>query len=169
MKKWILVWAILSTLWAVGVTAMHFRNPLPFPDHGHRTYGVPDEKARQAVVHVLEEVTPLKERFTFDSGATHQTLMWDGFTVIHYLDSDIQQSKKLTGNGLSVPVDDPLASAHRAIQILNQEGYQASIISGINFDLPENYLVPVESNAFNGWALVFRRSLIKMPYPKVRK
>ena len=169
MRKVLLTWAIIATIWAIAATAMHFRNPLPFPDRGHRTYGVPDERARQAVVRVLEQVTPLRERFTFDSGVTHQTLMWDGFTVIHYLDAEEQKARHLSGNGLSVPVDDPLDSAKRAVQLLKAEGYQASIIEGIKFDLPENYLVPVESNAFNDWALVFRRPLRRMPYPNIRK
>jgi hypothetical protein len=169
MRKAIWIWAVVATIWAIGATAMHIRNPLPFPDHGHRAYGVPDEKARATVVKVLQQVTPLRERFTFDSGSTHQTLMWDGFTVIHYLDSDIQKARNLTGNGLSVAVDDPLDSAKRAVELLKAEGYQASIIEDINYDLPEDYLVPVESNAFNQWALVFRRPLIKMPYPKTRK
>lgn len=168
MKKAIWIWAIIATIWAVAATIMHFRNPLPFPDHGHRVFGVPDERTRQVVVKVLQEVTPLRERFTFDSGATHQTLMWDGFTVIHYMDSDIQKARTLSGNGLSVPVDDPELSAKRAVELLRAEGYRADIIEGINYDLPPNSLVPVESDAFNGWALVFRRSLINMPRPKVR-
>lgn len=168
MRKAIWIWALITTVWAIAVTVMLVHNPLPFPDHGHRAYGVPDERARAAVVRVLQQVTPLRERFTFDSGATHQTLMWDGFTVIHYLDSDIQKARNLTGNGLSVAVDDPLGSAKRAVELLKAEGYQAAITEGINYDLPEGYLVPVESNAFNGWALVFRRPLMKMPYPKIR-
>jgi len=168
-RKIIWIWAIVATLWAVGATAMHIRNPLPFPDRGHRAYGVPDEKARQTVVNILQEVTPLRERFTFDSGATHQTLMWDNFTVIHYMDSDIQKAKNVSGNGLSVAVDDPTASAKRAVELLKAQGYQAEILTGINYDLPEGYLVPVTSNAFNDWALVFRRPLVKMPYPKIRK
>jgi len=169
MRKAILIWAIVATIWAIATTVMHFRNPLPFPDHGHRAYGVPDERARQAVVKILQEVTPLRERFTFDSGATHQTLMWDNFTVIHYLDSDIQKARSLSGNGLSVAVSDPQASAKRAVELLKADGYQAEIITGINYDLPDGYLVPVQSNAFNDWALVFRRQLISMPYPKIRK
>ena len=168
MRKAVWVWAVIATVWAIGATVMHFRNPLPFPDHGHRAYGVPDERARKAVVEVLQEVTPLRERFTFDSGATHQTLMWDGFTVIHYLDPEIEKSRNLTGNGLSVPVDDPESSAKRAVELLRAKGYKADIIEGINFGLPPNYLVPVESDAFNGWALVFRRSMIKMERPTVR-
>ena len=168
-RKLIWIWAIVATLWAIGATGMHIRNPLPFPDRGHRAYGVPDEKARQTVVNILQEVTPLRERFTFDSGATHQTLMWDNMTVIHYLDSDIQKARSVSGNGLSVAVDDPMTSAKRAVELLKAQGYQAEILTGINYDLPEGYLVPVTSNAFNDWALVFRRPLIKMPYPNVRK
>jgi hypothetical protein len=169
VRKVIWIWAVIATVWAAAATVMLFRNPLPFPDHGHRIFGVPDEQARKAVVKVLQEVTPLRERFTFDSGATHQTLMWDGFTVINYLDADIQRTRNIGGTGLSVPVDDPELSAKRAVELLRAEGYKADVIEGIDYDLPPNSLVPVESNAFNGWALVFRRSLVNMPYPKVRK
>lgn len=168
MRKAIWVWAAMATIWAVGATVLQFYNPLPIPDHGHRVFGVPDERARKAVVKVLQEVTPLRERFTFDLGASHQTLMWDGFTVIHYLDPEIQKARNLSGNGLSIPVTDPELSAKRAVELLKAEGYKAAIIENIDYDLPANYLVPVESDAFNGWALVFRRSLIKMPRVKTR-
>lgn len=162
------VWAVLATIWAAVSTILHFRNPLPIPDKGHRAFGVPDDRARKTVVKVLQEVSHLSEQFTFDSGATHQTLMWDGFTVIHYLDPEIRKARNLTGSGLSVPVKDPERSARKAVELLRSEGYTASLIEGIDYDLPPNHLVPIESDAFNGWALVFRRPLIKMPFPKKR-
>lgn len=160
---------LITLLWAFVVTLMLLKNPLPFPDKGHRIFGVPDEDAREVVVKLLSEVSHLRERFTFDSGEVHQTLMWDGFTSIHYLDPEIQRTRKINGNGLSIPVDDPVSSAQKAIEFLRAAGYKASLIENINFDLPPNHLVPVESDAFNGWALVFRRPMFKMPFPKLRK
>lgn len=61
-----------------------------------------------------------------------------------------------------------MASANRAIEMLQNAGFQAKIIEGIETDLPPNHLVPVWSDAFDGWALVFRRSMLKMPKPKFR-
>jgi len=159
---------VLSLLWAIIATIMLLKNPLPFPDNGHRVFGVPDENARAVVVDLLSKISHLKERFTFDSGEVHQTLMWDGFTSIHYLDPQIQKDGNISGSGLSVPVSDPQSSAEQAVEFLQSAGYEASIIENINFDLPPNHLVPVKSNAFNGWALVFRRPLYKMPFPKLR-
>ena len=152
------------------VTILFFyRNPLPFPDRGHRIFGVPDERARRTVVELLGEVSALKERWTFDSGQVHQTLMWDGLTSIHYLDPEVQKTRKLLGSGLSVPTRDPQLSAMRAVEFLKNAGYEAKLVEGLILDLPPNHLVPVESNAFNGWNLVFRLPLHRMPFPKVRR
>lgn len=160
---------IAISLWALVITVMFFyRNPLPFPDRGHRIFGVPNEKARHDVVNLLREVSSLRARWTFDSGEVHQTLMWDGLTSIHYLDSETQRDRNLLGTGLSVPTSDPQAAATQAVEFLRREGYEAKIIEGMNLDLPPNHLVPIESNAFNGWNLVFRRPLHKMPFPKTR-
>lgn len=165
----LLGWATVATLWAAVATILHYRNPLPVPDKGHRIYGVPDERARQVVVSMLGELSHLQEQFTFDSGPTHQTLMWDGFTVINYVDTNIKRDLGITSTGLSVPVSDPLRAANRAVELLRRAGYSAALLANIDKDLPANYLVPVQSDAFDGWVIVFRRPLLKMPYPKKRK
>jgi hypothetical protein len=162
------IWAAIATLWALVATILHFRNPLPIPDKGHRLYGVPDERARKVVVQLLRSVSHLKEQFTFDSGPTHQTLMWDGMTVINYLDRGIQERLNIVSTGLSVPVKDPRLAAAKAVELLHESGYTAEMLDNIDTDLPDNQLVPVKSNAFDGWVLVFRLPLIKMPFPKKR-
>ena len=162
------IW-IVTLIWAITVTLLFFyRNPLPFPDRGHRVFGVPDEEARRVVVELLKRVSPLKPRWTFDSSEVHQTLMWDGLTSIHYLDPAVQKSRNISGTGLSVPSKDPAKSAAEAVSFLKNAGYDASVVEGINLDLPPNHLVPIQSSAFNGWNLVFRRPLYKMPFPKIR-
>jgi len=162
------IWAAVVTLWGLVATILHFRNPLPIPDKGHRLYGVPDELARRIVVQILQDVSHLKEQFTFDSGPTHQTLMWDGFTVINYLDPEIQRRFNMAGTGLSIPVKDPQLAATKAVGLLRESGYTAEALYNIDHDLPSNHLVPVKSNAFEGWVLVFRLPLLKMPFPKKR-
>lgn len=164
-----LVWAAVTTLWAVVATIMLIRNPLPFPDRGHRAYGIPDEHVRGVVLRILSEIGNLKERFTFDAGPTHQTLMWDGHTIINRLDTEYAGERRYSGNGLSLPVKSPTIAAERARTILTESGYTASVEEIADNDLPPDHLVVVTSNAFNEWALVFRRSLINMPRPKTRK
>lgn len=162
------IWAAAATVWALVASILHFRNPLPIPDKGHRLYGVPDERARAAVVRMLQSVGRLKEQFTFDSGPTHQTLMWDGFTVINYLDPDAKKRLGVAGTGLSLPVKDPRLAATKAINLLRESGYEAEMIDNADPALPPNHLVPVKSDAFDGWVLVFRRPLVKMPMPTKR-
>ncbi len=161
----LLIWACLATVWATALTLLFFNNPLPFPDRGHRVFGVKDEQTRAFVVKLLETLSGKKARFTFDSGKIHQTILHDNLTSIHYID---EKPEDVPASAISFAVKNPLASANRAIEMLQNAGFQAKIIEGIETDLPPNYLVPVWSDAFDGWALVFRRSLIKMPKPKFR-
>jgi hypothetical protein len=164
----LLAWSVVATLCALLATILHFRNPLPIPDKGHRLYGVKDERALGVVVQVLQQVSHLREQFTFDSGPTHQTLMWDGFTVISYIDQDTRKMFDLAGTGLSVPVENPEQASAKAVRLLRQFGYDAEKLDNLDLDLPANHLIPVKSNAFDGWVLVFRRPLIKMPMPRKR-
>src|SRR2546425_1171054 len=95
----------LILIWAITATVMVIHNPFPFPDRGHRCFGVRSEHARQTVVRVIETTSGLKERFTFDFGPTHQTLMWDGCTVINYLEDNDKP-----GSAISLAVSDPRAA-----------------------------------------------------------
>lgn len=158
-------WAIFATVWAIVATLIIVRNPFPFPDRGHRVFGVKDERTRAAVVKIIEDLSGRKSLYTFDSGAVHQTILADGCTSIHYID---RKPDEIPANAISLAVENPQASADRAIEMLGAEGYEAALIEGVKTDLPPNHLVPVRSDAFDDWALVFRRPLIKMPRPKFR-
>jgi len=146
---------------------MILRNPLPLPDRGHRTYGLPSEATRSVILKVLRNTGGFREQFTFCSGPTKQTLLWDGFTVLNLLDKS--KLGNVTGNAISVPVKDPLAAADEAVKILSESGYVASVHPIEAVDLPPNRLVVVDSNAFEGWVLVFRRHVFKMPKIERRK
>ena len=161
----LIIWAFLATVWAGIFTLLFIHNPLPFPDRGHRIFGVKDEPTRATVVKIIEKLSHKKSRFTFDSGDIHQTILHDGYTSIHCIDD---KPEAVMPCGISLAVENPLASAHDAIQLLKAAGFQADIIENVKMDLPPNYLIPVRSDAFDGWSLVFRRSLLKMPKPKFR-
>lgn len=155
---------ILTFLWALVATMMVIRNPFPFPDHGHRCFGVRSEQARQTVVQVIEKIGGLQERFTFDFGPTHQTLMWDSSTVINYLEDDDR-----LGTAISLAVSDPGTAAQEAAVILKNAGYTAFLDTTIDDGLPPNYFVLLQSDAFDGWVMAFRRPILKMPRPNIRK
>lgn len=159
---------VLTLIWAIVATIMIIRNPLPFPDRGHRCFGVNSEFARKTVIQILEITGNLKERFTFDAGPTHQTLLWDGHTVINHLDAEASFDGR-SGTAISLAVIDPRAAANRAAEILTDAGFTASIDESVMQELPPNHLILLQSNAFNGWVMIFRRSILRMPKPQTRK
>ena len=160
----------LLTIWALAATILVFwRNPLPFPDRGHRVFGVQDERARKVVVAGLKEIGGLSPRFTFDSGPIHQTLMWDNTTVIAYFDQAFLTQKGLASNAISLAVEDPNATAASFAQYLRvRGGYSSVVVRDPDTNLPPNHIALVTSNAFDDWILVFRRSILNMPTPNKR-
>ncbi len=136
--------------------------PLPFPDRGHRLFGVRDEKAAEAVIAVLGE-NGLTKKWAFDAEPTHQVVMSDNMTVIAWFD---EAASELPKNAISVAVDNPRSSAARAVAILRMKGYKASFIRPMK-DLPDLYLVETDAMPYSG--LVFRKTFWKMPSPRIRK
>lgn len=120
-----------------------------------------------AVVCMLESVSHIRESFTFDSGPIHQTVMRDGFTGINHVDESLRKEWSASGTALSVPVRDPRSSALDAVGILQGYGFEARVV-GEPGGLPPNHLVLVSSSAFDGWHLVFRKLLFRMPKPRKR-
>lgn len=155
LRKLFFVLFVIAVVWAITVTVFCFyKNPLPFPDRGHRCFAVPNEKAAEVTIRILDKIGGLSERFTFDAGSTHQTLLWDNTTVIIRHD-EVQNDP----NGLSVAVSNPKDSALKAADMLKQGGFTAIIRDDI---MPElgNKFVLLESDAFDGWVLVFRRHVL---------
>ncbi len=162
----VILWLFLITIiWAITVTIFcFFPTPLPFPDRGHRCFAVPNEQAARVVTTILGKLAGLTERFTFDAGPLHQTLLWDNTTVIMNYDQNIREQRELPPNGLSVVVSNPMASALAAAAMLDQAGFTATIKNNV---VPEfgDKLVLLVSNAFDGWCLAFRRHILVMGKP----
>lgn len=153
---------VIILAWAVTVTFFCFMwNPLPFPDRGHRCFTVPSENAAKVVATILGKLGGLPERFTFDAGPTHQTLLWDNTTVIIWFDPSVPEK----GDAISVVVSDPKASARDAATILRQAGFSADIRYDVMPEVGDNKFVLLRSDAFNGWVLAFRRHILAMGSP----
>jgi len=150
--------------WAVAATALLLRNPLPFPDKGHRLFAVPNAAAQIVVLQLLSHAG-VSLKYQFRTGPTVQSLLWDN-TVVHLVDQDIAGRTGLTGSGISLPVPDPQRAAEEAIHALKSAGFDAECVGGFDDFLPPNHLTVVRSTAFVDWALVFRRHLLKMPKPQ---
>ena len=155
--------ALMSFLFGVLVTTIY---PLPFPDKGHRLFGVQDERAAQTLVAILAE-SGLKKKWAFDAGPTHQIVMSDNMTVIAWFN---KEADNLPKNAISVAVDSPLRSSLSAINFLRRRGYKAFLHLPMNKDPSDDgTLYLVETNVMLGGGLVFRRPFWKMPAPKIRK
>ncbi len=163
------LWVGVALLvWAIAVTVFCFvRNPLPFPDRGHRCFAVPNERAAAVVTTILGRFGGVPERFTFDSGPTHQTLLWDNTTVIIHFDQ-VVRDRGLAMNALSTVVRHPTASAREAATLLQQQGFSATMTDDVDPDVGDK-LVLLASDAFEGWVMVFRRHILAMGKPTTRK
>ena len=169
MKKY-LPWIIAAVcaVWAITMTYLAFvNNPLPFPDRGHRCFPVPNEMAAKVVAQVLG-LGGLTERFTFDSGPTHQTLMSDNTTVLINFDQVVRESG-LPLCAISIVVDDPRRAAIKAADMLKGQGFTATIHEDMLGKDMSNKFVLLSSDAFDGWALGFRLHVLKMGKPQMRK
>lgn len=165
MNIYIPLWMFIITLvWAVVITIFCFyKNPLPFPDQGHRCFAVPNESAARVVTTILGKFAGLPERFTFDAGPTHQTVLWDNMTVIIRHDEDIR-GQGLAPNGLSVVVKNPKVSARKAATMLKEAGFTATIKEDVIPELGDKFVL-LESNAFDGWVMPFRRHVLVLGNP----
>ena len=164
MGKRVPLWVFaVVALWAIAMTTFLFiGNPLPFPDRGHRCFAVTNEDAARVVVAILRDYG-LPERFTFDAGPTHQTLLWDNTTVIIHHDQAIRD-QGLSPNALSVVVSDPRVSAWAAAALLERAGFTAIVKDDVIPEAKDKFVL-LTSNAFDGWALAFRRHILVMGKP----
>ncbi len=162
------IYAVLMTVVAGVLYYLHFiSNPLPFPDKGHRCYGVRNAEAQKVLIHLLHRYG-LKEVFTMDAGPSHQTILNDGRTVIHFLEPEARGTI-FTGTALSIRSNDPLCTAKFFEEILDGRGYRSEIHQPALGELSKDMLVVLKSEAFLGWELVITKPILQMPMPKRRK
>lgn len=151
--------------YAVVITIFCFyRNPLPFPDNGHRLFAVVNEEAAKAVVTIMDIVGGLPERFTFDPGTTHQTVLWDNTTVIIYHDEDMKK-KGLPLDGISIEVDNPELRSRQAKEILENNGFKCDIHRNILPEAKDKFVMITSDAFFPDRGLGLRRHILKMGKP----
>src|SRR5260370_37592381 len=142
----------LTLLWACAVTALLIRNPLPFPDRGHRLFSVPDDRARQTVTTLLTRAG-LKPRLRFRIGPSDQTVFSDNATVIHCFTA----TSGANGNGMSLVVSEPTAAAAAAIKDLRAHSFAAHQLPPFQMKLPPDHMTISTSAAFPHCARKIRR------------
>ena len=159
------LWLFLLVCGLLVATLVYFKGPIPFRDIGHRIFLVPNDKAARAVADVLGRTADMGERFTFDSGPTHQTLLSDGGTVLMSFDEEMYD-RGLAMNGMSYAVSDPFKAAGTAVELLKQYGFKAEVHCDVDPALGDK-LVLVTTDALCGAAIVFRRHVLRLGRPKM--
>lgn len=149
----------------VGALAMLFiaKGPIPFFDKGFRIYATKDEAARDAVVEMLSQFG-LKPRYRIDSdsGGVYRALMSDNTTIINYMKPDQWNAMGSPSAGLAITVRNPNHAAQAAVEMLRKSGYEAEVQGEFDSDVPAGAMVSVQTNAFVGTVLIFRRHFFKM-------
>lgn len=151
---WILGFAILS-----GSGTQFCRNTIPAIDYGHRCFRIRDERTAKILLPLLQPFG-LTENFTFSPGETNQTLLSDGTTVLIWFNKAV--SADLQQNGFSIVSDNPADDADWVAGELRQEGFKCQIRHDIFPPEMKEKIVILESDAFLGWVMVFRRHSFKM-------
>lgn len=157
---------ILVVLYAFCVTILLFvKNPLPLPDRGHRCFLVKNEKAAAVILEILNSWSNTPHRFTFQSGGTIQSVLWDNTTVILQADKKLR-NENLATNAFSIVAKNPRVTANHIVLLLQQSGFRAEIIENIDSDVAEK-LVMVKSNAMEEWVFIVRKHIFDMGNPQV--
>lgn len=160
----------LLLVWAITATILLWRNPFPFPDRGHRLLGVATDEAGIVVLRMFRKLRlPAFTSFDLVANETRlsaQSVLVDGMTVVHALHPTLRAQMPATG--ISLPVSSPRAAAKLAIADLEAAGFTAAMWEPEEDGYPEDTLVIVTSNAFDGWALTLRVSQPRL-FPLMRK
>lgn len=90
-----------------------------------------------------------------------QETVLEGGTIIIGYDEDFLARNGIPPNGISIPVRNPKKSVIEAAKMLKTAGFTASIKENV-FPQVGDKFVMLESNAFHGWVLVFRRHILLM-------
>ncbi|HSE34576.1 MAG TPA: hypothetical protein VLB83_00485 [Candidatus Paceibacterota bacterium] len=156
--------------WAVVATILVWKNPLPFPDRGHRLLGVTNDAARAVVLRMFRTLRlptfTTFELFAKETRLSAQSVLMDGMTVVHALHPTLRAQMPATG--ISLPVSDPRRAAKFVMTDLRKAGFQAAMWEPEEDGYVENSLVIVTSDAFDGWALTLRVSQPRL-FPLARR
>jgi len=159
IPRWVLGLAglvfLLLAAWTVALA--RGQNPLPFPDRNYAVFSTPTPEAQQAIVDLMRShgVAP---RFRADSEEVKRAILWDG-TVINQPDPEMLTDLGDPGAGLGLVASDPVAAATAAVRHLQERGFEARMLEGMEPGLP---IVFVTTDALVGAVIVIRKPVTQM-------
>jgi hypothetical protein len=156
---WSLLIAIVIAVVLAGILIK--KTIFPFSDQGHRCFAAKNEKAATVIATILSDLCGLNEKFTFDVGPTHQTLMDDGKTVIITHDKP-KDGIQFPPDGLTGLTNNPRATAQKAAEMLKANGFTAMIVDNHMPDVEDNKFIFIVTDALLVSILGFRRHLMAM-------
>jgi hypothetical protein len=159
VPRWILATALLAFLLLAGWSAAlaRDRNPLPFPDRNYAVFSTPSSEAHRAIVELMRS-HGIPPRYRADSEGVERAILWDG-TIINRPQPDMleQLGNPVAAIGLVAP--DPVEAGAAAVRLLQERGFQATLIEGAEPGLP---IVFVTTDALLGAAIVIRKPVLQM-------
>lgn len=133
------------------------RNPLPFPDRDYHVFSASSRPALAALERLMQEFGH-NPRFRIDSDQVDRTVFSNG-TIINHPHPQTSATLGNPGGALGFVVGDPERAARESTQLLQDAGFQAEVILGVEPGLPIAF---VKTNALISGALVFRKHVLKM-------
>ncbi|HYE22727.1 MAG TPA: hypothetical protein VD998_04015 [Verrucomicrobiae bacterium] len=157
MDVFLLAWACLSTLAFLWLAIWVF-----FRDRGSFIYPCPSNEARMAVISALHQYTNVKPVMRRNTGFARRAMMSNG-TIINHTTPEGYARLGAPSAGYGVVVEDPVFTATQVAYYLRTRGFKANILpEDTEPDAPKGSLIFLQSDAFGGWVMVFRKHFTKM-------
>jgi hypothetical protein len=159
LRNW-RTWIWLTVAFGFGMGTMQIcRNRIPLVDYGHRCFAVQNQPTAELLLTILHRFG-LQENFTFSPGKTNQTILNDGTTALIWFDESVKPEERQ--NGFSVVTDQPVEDALWAMVQLEAKGFSCRMRDDLFPPELRGKIVILESDAFLGWVMVFRRHSFQM-------
>jgi hypothetical protein len=154
---------VVTILFAIVLYLHAGNNPLPLPDNGSRIYVAANTEAQLATVEFLKGYG-IQPRFRLDTKFAKRALLSQGI-IINVPDPEFMKAYGNPGAGLALVVENPDKAATDAAAFFEAKGFKSRVIVEPEPEMPPNSMAMLESKAFNGWIIVFRKHIIHLPKP----
>lgn len=139
---------------------------LPLPDRGFRIFVCSSSLAMDVVSQILGR-EGLAPRWRLNSKHVKRVLMADRFTILNSADPETRAAMGNPAAALAIPVKYPVRSAENAAAWLRLHDYTATVNVLPEVPGKPEAMYYVASDAFPGWILIFRYSMLRMGKPPI--
>lgn len=163
----LLILVLLMTIEFVLGLIVHIRSHFPFTDHGFRIYNCKDDRALD-IIRGIAARHGLSVKREINTPSIRRVLLSDCMTVLNVVRNP-KIAAKMGGKalpGLALVATNPTADAYYDAYKLYADGYESKVLGELDPDAPEGSLVFMQTAAFPGQVLVYRKHILDMDEPK---